>query len=243
MGRRHEGCATVLEREACATVVEYEACATVREHEACATMPESVDATRARYDRLAPLYDLLEWVPERTRVASWRARLWRRVPAGRVLEVGVGTGKNIPYYPPQATVTAIDVSPKMLARAARRAVRLGRDVHFSLMDVQALAFPDAAFDAAIATFVFCSVPDPVQGLRELRRVVRPGGHIYLLEHMRADHPVVGRIMDWLDPLVVRLLGPHINRRTVDTVTTAGLELDTVEDLAPWGTVRLMIVRR
>lgn len=204
--------------------------------------PEPVQVTRARYDRLAPLYDLVEWLPERSRISDWRARLWRLVPAHRVLEVGVGTGKNMPFYPAGATVSAVDISPKMLARATHRAARLGLDVRLHLMDAQALAFPDAAFEAAVATFVFCSVPDPVQGLRELRRVVRPGGHLYLLEHMRAEHPILGRVMDWLDPVVVRVLGAHISRRTVDNVRAAGPEIDTLEDLAPLGMVRLIVAR-
>lgn len=204
--------------------------------------PEPIEATRARYDRLAPLYDVLEWLPERTRFGRWRAHLWHQVAPGCLLEVGVGTGKNMPYYPPGTTVTAVDISPKMLSRAAKRAARVGREVHLGRMDAQALEFPDAAFDAAAATFVFCSVPDPVRGLRELRRVVRRGGRIYLLEHMRAEQPVLGRIMDWLDPIVVRLLGPHINRRTVDNVAAAGLEIEAVEDLAAFGMVRMITAR-
>jgi len=124
-------------------------------------------ATRARYNRIAVVYDLMEAFIERTAFAAWRQRLWASVPAGRVLEVGVGTGKNLPYYPAGAQVTAIDLSERMLERARRRATDLGVRVDLRLMDAQRLAFPAGAFDAAVATFVFCSVPDPVQGLREL----------------------------------------------------------------------------
>ncbi len=181
--------------------------------------------TRARYDRLAPFYDTMEWVMERTSpVRVWRAELWRRVPPGRVLEVGVGTGRNMTWYPAGANVTAIDLSERMLARARHRAATLGLEVDLRLMDVQRLDFPDQTFDAAVATFVFCSVPAPVDGLRELRRVVRPEGDIWLLEHVRIDRAVIGPIMDALNPVVVRMMGANINRRTVQNVALAGLSL-------------------
>jgi len=122
-----------------------------------------------------------------------------------VLEVGVGTGKNMPYYPAGIRVTAVDLSGQMLSRARRRAPHLRLPVPLVQTDVQALAFPDAAFDTAVATFVFCSVPDPVRGLREVARVVRLGGLVVLLEHVRAEGPILGRLMDLLDPLIVRLM--------------------------------------
>lgn len=184
--------------------------------------------TAARYDRIAPVFDAMEWLMERAAFREWRARLWARVPEGRLLEVGVGTGKNIGFYPPGAEVTAIDISPRMLTRAERRAAALQRPVGLSLMDVQRLEFADHTFDAAVATFVFCSVPDPQRGLRELGRVVRPDGDIWLLEHVRLDRPFAGRLMDALNPVVVRLVGANINRRTVENVGMSGLTLVSVE---------------
>jgi ubiquinone/menaquinone biosynthesis C-methylase UbiE len=140
----------------------------------------------------------------------------------------VGTGKNIPFYPADSVVTGIDISPQMLLRARRAALDLGREVDLRVGDAQALDFPDAAFDTAVSTFVFCSVPDAVKGLAELGRVVKPGGDIWLLEHVRVDKPVIGTLMDILNPLVVPLMGANINRRTVENVRTAGLEIVSVE---------------
>ena len=196
--------------------------------------------TRARYDRLAPVYDLMEALIEQFSFHRWRERLWSRVRGERILEVGVGTGKNMPYYPSQAQVTAIDLSEKMLAQSRKRAQQLDLEVDLRPMDVQRLDFPDDSFEAAVATFVFCSVPDPTLGLKELARVVKPGGQIILLEHVRARHPILGKIMDWLNPLVVRIMGANINRRTVENVQKAGLPLREVEDLTSSGIVKLIV---
>ena len=122
----------------------------------------------------------------------------------------------------------------MLERARRKAARLGLPADLRLGDAQALPFPDNAFDAAVATFVFCSVPDPVQGLRELRRVVRPGGFVLLMEHVRSPNPLLGRLMDLLNPLVVRITGANINRDTVENVRRAGLAVEEVVDLGAGG---------
>ncbi|MBI3993225.1 MAG: methyltransferase domain-containing protein [Candidatus Lambdaproteobacteria bacterium] len=182
--------------------------------------PPDTALTRRRYDRIAPIYDLVEWGME-WRFVPWRRALWALVRPGHVLEVGVGTGKNLPYHPPDAEMTAIDLSPRMLERARRRARRLGSAARIELADVQALPFPDASFDTAAATFVFCSVPDPVLGLRELRRVLRPGGRLLLLEHVLSERPWLRRLMWRLDPLPYHLWGAHLNRETVHSVSAAG----------------------
>jgi len=189
------------------------------------------ETTRKRYNRIAPLYDMMEAFVERHRFRVWRQLLWSQVKPGHILEVGVGTGKNMPYYPSGARVTAIDLSERMLERAHERAQRLGLRVNLHLMDVQYLTFPDNTFDTAVATFVFCSVPDPILGLRELARVVKPDGDIWLLEHVRIDKPVIGPVMDALNPLVVRIMGANINRRTVENVKRAGLEIVSVRNLS------------
>lgn len=196
--------------------------------------------TKSRYNRIAPVYDLMEVFIERFAFRPWRERLWSQVNGNRILEVGVGTGKNLPHYPRGIQITAVDLSDKMLKRARRRVQELDIEVDLCLMDAQRLALPDAALDAAVATFVFCSVPDPVLGLKELARVVKPGGQIILLEHMRAGHPILGRIMDWLNPLVVRVMGANINRRTVENVRKAGLPPQEVEDLSSAGIVKLIV---
>jgi ubiquinone/menaquinone biosynthesis C-methylase UbiE len=198
--------------------------------------------TERRYDRIAPIYDLMEMLPEQ-QFRTWREKLWAQVPEGRVLEVGVGTGKNFPYHPPGVEVAGIDISQRMLQRAQQRAEELGRTLELHQMDAQCLDFPDDSFDAAVATFVFCSVPDAVQGLRELGRVVKPEGRILLLEHVRINEPeVIGRLMDLVDPLVLRLMGPHINRRTEQNVRRAGLQVERVEALAPLDLVKLIVAR-
>lgn len=203
---------------------------------------EATRRTQTRYNRIAPIYDLMETALERFTFRQWRKRLWHQVEGRRILEVGVGTGKNLPYYPEGSRVTAIDLSDKMLARAQRRSQWLDVEVDLALMDAQHLAFFDEVFDAAVASFVFCSVPNPVRGLQEMHRVVKPGGQIILLEHVRVSRPLIGPLMDLLDPLVLEIMGPHINRRTVKNVKEADLEIQRVEKLAPGALVKMIFAR-
>jgi ubiquinone/menaquinone biosynthesis C-methylase UbiE len=137
---------------------------------------------------------------------------------------------------------AVDLSPGMMDQAMRKAQMLNSDVRFAFMDAQSLALQDESFDYVVATFVFCSVPDPVLGLMELGRVCKPDGFILLLEHVRSHLPVFGRVMDWLNPLAVRLTGANINRNTAENVRRAGLEILSIENLMMAGMVKLVTAR-
>ena len=192
---------------------------------------KATDAIRRRYNRNAFLYDLMESPLERLRFAAWRSRLRDRVAGPKALEVGVGTGKNLPYYPEGVSVTAIDFSSRMLKRARAVAQRRGMPIDFEEMDVQRLDLPDHCFDTIFATFVFCSVPDPVAGLVELRRVCKPGGRLLLLEHMRPGNFWLGLLFDALNPLMVRMTGANINRRTLENIAQAGWKIDVAKPLS------------
>lgn len=204
---------------------------------------QATKKTRRRYQRISRFYDLMETLAEK-RYHPWREKLWAKINGTEVLEVGVGTGKNMSHYPAVAHITGIDLTPGMLEQARKKARTSGIDSHVDLQlgDAQALDFPDNSFDTGLATFVFCSVPDPVLGLREMKRVVRPGGKVLLLEHMRSPNSTLGVLMDLLNPLVVRMVGANINRRTVDNVRKAGLEIEQVEDLGMGGIFKMIVAR-
>lgn len=186
--------------------------------------------TRDRYERIAWIYDAVEAMME-LRARSWRRDLWSRVEPGAVLELGVGTGKNFSFYPPNQQIVAVDISERMLDRARAKAQRLRASVRLEIADVQRLPYPDGRFDVAVATFLFCSVPDPALGLREARRVLKPGGQLILLEHVVSARRILRALMRLLDPIPTHLWGAHINRDTVNAVRSAGF-VDVVEhDLA------------
>jgi phosphatidylethanolamine/phosphatidyl-N-methylethanolamine N-methyltransferase len=156
------------------------------------------------YEFYAPVYDLIfDWIFAPGRVAA--IKHLTLAPAERVLEVGIGTGLNLPLYPPSVRLTGIDLSQEMLDKAVERVQSLAMpNVSLKVMDATALDFAENEFDKALATYTISAVPDPVSVLREMRRVVRPGGAIVLLNHFRSERRGVGRLEDLVAPVCTRL---------------------------------------
>ena len=206
-------------------------------------MPSFPKLTRKlarQWDRHAAGYDRMSQPMEHmSGFGENRARLFEGL-GGDVLELGAGTGRNLAHYPQNAWVLASDLSWNMLAEARRKAQALARPVPFALADAEDLPFRDGSFDAVVATGVFCCVPDPVRGFREARRVLKPGGRLLLIEHVRPQG-LLGWLFDLLDPLVSRFMGPHINRATVESLKAAGLTVVREENLhADW--VKLIVAQ-
>lgn len=184
------------------------------------------------YDRVARFYELMEAPMDWMGGTERRRRVLSRA-TGDVLEIGVGTGINFEHYPTNVRLHGIDISEQMLRHARDRAARVGQSVTLETADVEALPYADASFDTVTATCVFCSVGDPVRGLEEVRRVVKPQGRVLLMEHVRPETPILGTLFDLLTPLTRRLRGPEINRRTEQNVRAAGLEIVSVRKEGIW----------
>ena len=199
------------------------------------------DRVKARYERIAPHYDFWDAVPERLFYSAWRRRLWEGLAAGRILEIGVGTGKNIPFYPAGAQVTAIDTSPRMLKRAAKRAAAR-RDVAIELrvMDASRLSLADNTFDAVVGSFILTVLDEPQRALEEIKRVCRPGGALHLIEFTRSDKRLTALLQDLAAPLTYAVYGARVNRDITGLIERSGYRIVSAEALG--GMVRLLRMR-
>jgi ubiquinone/menaquinone biosynthesis C-methylase UbiE len=180
---------------------------------------------RARYDSFAEHYEGVMRPLQRWGLAGLRAEVINQLPAGRILEIGAGTGLNFVNYRPDAHGVATEFSREMLKIASTKTRPAG--VQLLQNRAEDLPFKNHTFDAAFATLVFCSVESPVRAFAELRRVVRPGGTVLLLEHVR-PRGILGPLFDLMNVATVRLFEDHVNRRTAKLVSEAGLEVVDVK---------------
>ncbi len=198
--------------------------------------------TSEKYDLVARCYDVLEAPMELFLFNSLR-RQAAAMARGKTLEIGVGTGKNLPYYPDEVDLDAIDFSPEMIKAARIKLATLGRPTtRLRLMDVQHLDYPDNFFDTVLSTFVFCTVPDPVQGLREAYRVLAPGGRGIFLEHMHSRHLLLNLLLGLMNLVTLPLLGTSMLRPTQKTIAKAGFHVFYVQYHLV-DVVRLMLVEK
>ena len=176
-----------------------------------------------KYNRFAHWYDVAEGVPDLLGIRKLRQRVLRQA-SGRVLEVAVGTGKNLRYYPRGCRIIAMDLSREMLTIAQKRASRLQMNVSFLLADAEALPFSDASFDTVVSSLSTCTFPDPVAALAEMARVCRADGKILLLEHGRSNRAWLGRWQDRHADQFAKPLGCHWNREPLELAKDAHLKV-------------------
>jgi ubiquinone/menaquinone biosynthesis C-methylase UbiE len=196
---------------------------------------------RRRYQRIAPFYDAMD-LAELTFKRTLRPRVFAGLK-GRILDAGVGTGRNMPFYPPGARMTGFDISAGMLSRARQRADELGVAVDLVEGDILKTGFPDAEFDAVVATFLFGTLPDKLQqpALAELARIVKPTGEIRLLDHVYSQRALWRLYMKLWLPWEKLVYNGGFDRRTESYMPAAGLEL-TGSELVFKDMVRLLTAR-
>lgn len=195
-------------------------------------MSKDTEKIKKRYNRVSKVYDLLEKPMESMTMGKWRGKIIEKIEGEKVLEVGVGTGKNLLHYPEDLEVTGIDFSKDMLAKAREKTKDL-KNINLIEMDAQDMDFEDNTFDTVVTSCVFCSVPDPIEGLKEIKRVCKNGGKIVMLEHVRSDKKVIGEIMDIVNFIPVNIWGANINRETLDNLKKAGFKEEDIEYQDIW----------
>ncbi len=182
---------------------------------------------RQRYNSTAKFYNFIEMPMELILFKRWRQDFFRLLEGQRILEIGVGTGKNIDFYPPHSHLVGIDLSEGMLNKARSK---MSRNVRLLQMDAERLAFPDHTFDMVIGTFVFCSIPRPAWALREIQRVLKPNGRLLLMEHVLPEKRTLRWFLKKMNGFVYKKTGVEIARQTGNTIQQSGLQIVSSENL-------------
>jgi ubiquinone/menaquinone biosynthesis C-methylase UbiE len=202
---------------------------------------QETERVRRLMDKEAPRYDRQMNFLDRILFAGGRE--WACAQAdGEVLEIAVGSGRNLKFYLEGISLTAIEFSEEMLDLARRQAAELGREVDLRLGDAQELDFPDESFDTIICTLALCTIPDPAKALAEANRVLRPGGRYIGFEHVRSPVLAVRTVQRALDPLAVRFEGDHLMREPLEYLRPAGLDVEHLER-SKWGIVERLVARK
>ena len=192
------------------------------------------ERVRALYADEAPRYD--RQIRFFERVLFGDGRHWVCSQAeGDVLEIAVGTGRNLAHYSPDVRLTGVELSPAMLELARRRAQRVGRETDLQLGDAQALEFADERFDTVVCTLSLCTIPDDRAAVAEAKRVLRPGGRFLLLEHVRSPLASVQAVQRAIDPVMVRFQGDHVVREPLERLRAEGFVVERVLR-SKWGIV-------
>ena len=186
--------------------------------------------TQEKWDRISKTFDLMSRYGPELRWRPAKERLFANMKTdARILFVALGTGLDIPCFPPDRKITAIDISPQMVARAQSRLAGYNGEIEARVADVNELDYPDEHFDQVFTSCTFCSVPNPIAGLRELRRVLKTGGDLYMFEHTGSRWFPFNAMMNLMTPITSRV-GPDMNRPTADNVRRAGFELRGIDNV-------------
>ncbi|PIN87000.1 SAM-dependent methyltransferase [Candidatus Woesearchaeota archaeon CG10_big_fil_rev_8_21_14_0_10_44_13] len=199
--------------------------------------------SKKKYNCIARFYDLHSKLAEKIWFTKWRKQFILPLK-GKILEVGIGTGKNIGYYNKEAEVVGIDFSEKMLQIAEEKLVKSGkRNITLKQMDAENLEFKDNSFDYVVTTCVFCSVPNPIKGLKEIRRVLKPTGKLIMIEHVLSKNPVIALIEHVHNPITKFFMGVNVNRNTKQNIIKSGLRVVEDRNLALLDVFKLVIARK
>ncbi len=204
-----------------------------------------MDPDEAESQRVRRIYDRrgAALVPRDGSLLFGDARAWLASRArGDTLEVGIGTGLTLPHYPASVRLTGIDISPVMLAAARRLASSLGREIALREGSASPLDAPDESFDTVVFCLVLCSVPDDRRAIIEAARVLRPGGRLLAVEHVRSPRLLIRLLERAWEPVAVRTTGDHMLRDPLDHLGSAGLEVETLERSRLGFVERLVAIR-
>jgi ubiquinone/menaquinone biosynthesis C-methylase UbiE/predicted ester cyclase len=214
---------------------------TCRFRKDCALRPSETERIRQIFDKQAPKYDESMSRFERWLFAGNREWVGERAE-GQILDIAAGTARNLPFYPADASVTGIELSPEMAALGRVRAEDVGRELEMVVGDATDLPFADESFDTVVCTYGLCTIPDDSAAVREAKRVLRPGGRVLLAEHVRSPNPLVRTIQRIAEPFAHCFGGDHLLREPLDHLAAEGFEVEEVKrQKAGW--VELVAARK